>query len=248
VEQARLRVYGGRRGEQRVDVDRPGRLTHQRDLARVAAEMGDVVAHELQRLDEVQQREVARVLLRVGARLELRHAKEAEDAEPVVDAHHHGVGGAGQRGAVVHRVGCVARHVAAAVNEHDHRAASARIVVVAAAIVVAALVIAVALGRDPDVEVQAVFAAHGLVQRGADRRVVAVVGARPVNAPVLNAGVAELLREARCLPRLRVGRRLPAQVTDRCLGERHALPRMGAGGGGIVAAHDGAEAGVPLQG
>ena len=142
-------------------------------------------------------------------------------------------------------------------DEDDHRTAAVLHVVVIFVVmtfvvmtagVITAGVTTTAVGRGPDVQVQAVLAADGLVQRRADRRVVAVVGARAVDAPVLHARVAELLRLARLLPAFRVDWRLPAQVADGCLRERHTLPRVGAGGVRVVAAHDGAEAGLPLDG
>jgi len=228
MEQLRLRVDGSRRRQQRVDVDRACRLAHQRDVGRVAAELGDVVADELERLDDVEQREIARVLLGINPRLELRQVEEAEDAEPVVDRDDDGIGRLGQRRTVVDRIGGVAGDVAAAVHEHDHRPVAAPI------------------GRPPDVEIEAVLAADRLVQCGADRRVVAVVGAGTVDASVLHAGIAELLRGARRFPRIGIDRRLPAQIARWRFRERDALPGIGAGAG-VLEAHDGAEPGLPLH-
>ena len=181
-----------RRHHHRVDVDRAGRLAHQRDLGRVATERGDVGVDELQRLDDVEDREVARVVLRVAG-LQLRHVEEAEHAEPVVDRDDDGVRRARQVGAVVHRVGGIAGDVAAAVHPDDdgQRPGRAR--------------------RLPDVEIEAVFRAERLAERRADRRVVAVVRARAVQAARLDAGVAEFLRRDGRPPGIGIDRRRPAQ-------------------------------------
>ena len=87
---------------------------------------------------------------------------------------------------------------------------------------------------------------HRLVERGPYRRIVAVVRAGPVDPAVLYTGVAELLSRARRGPRLRVDRRLPAQLTDRRLCVRHAFPGIGAGGRGLFTADDDAELGAAL--
>ena len=55
------------------------------------------------------------------AGLELRQIEEAQHTHAEVGRDHDRVGGLGERGTVVHRVGRVAGDVAAAVEEHDHR-------------------------------------------------------------------------------------------------------------------------------
>src|SRR4029077_20246430 len=91
----------------------------------------------------------------------------------------------------------------------------------------------------PDVEVEAILAADGSVQRRRDRLVVGVVRAGAVDPAVLDAGIAERLR--RLDPEGRdngVDRRLPAQVADWRLRESNSLPGVGACGGGVVIALD----------
>ena len=125
----------------------------------------------------------------------------------IVRRHDDGVGGLGERGAVVDGIGGVARDVAAAVNEDDHRQAARR------------------RGRSPDVQIQAIFAAHRLVQRRADRRVVAVVRARAVDATVLRARIAELLCGLWRRP-MRRDRRAPSSAARRSAASRTARPSM----------------------
>ena len=215
VEQAARRL--GR--QQRQHIGGPRRLAHERDIARIAAKARDIALHKAQRLQVVQQREVARGR-RAG--LHLRHVHVAQDVQPVVGRHHHGIGGACQGRAVIQRIGRIARDGAAAVDEHQHRQLLGT------------------AGRAPDVERQAVLAAHGLAQGGGDGVVEAVVGARAVHAPDLQAGIAELARLAHALPGLGLGRRLPAQRAHGRLGKGHALPVIGARGGAVVHAAQGA--------
>ena len=104
MEQLVARVRDHRGGQQRVDIDGARRLSHQRDIARIATESIDVAVDELERLDDVEQGEVAGILLRIRAGLELRHIQEAEDAKAVVHRHDNGMGRLGEGGPVVDRV------------------------------------------------------------------------------------------------------------------------------------------------
>ena len=215
VEQAARRF--GR--QQRQHIGGACRLAHERDIARITTKARDVALHKAQGLQVVQQREVARGR-RAG--LHLRHVHVAQDVQPVIGRHHHGIGGTRQGRAVIQRIGRIARDGAAAVDEHQHRQLLGT------------------AGRAPDVERQAVLAAHGLAQGGGDGVVEAVVGAGAVHAPNLQAGIAELARLAHALPGLGLGRRLPAQRAHGRLGKGHALPVIGACGSAIVHATQGA--------
>jgi hypothetical protein len=62
VHERRVGIDQQRRRHHAVEVHGPGRLAHQRDVPRITAERGDVAIDELQRLDDVQQGEVAGVV------------------------------------------------------------------------------------------------------------------------------------------------------------------------------------------
>ena len=97
--------------QQRRDAHGAGRLTHDGDGVRVAAERRDVVAHPLQGRHLVEETEVRR---RVG------QERETLDAEPVVDRDgDHTV--AGEGGAVHQRDRAGAVDEGPAVDPHEHR-------------------------------------------------------------------------------------------------------------------------------
>ena len=79
-------LRGGSR-QKRHDGRAAGRLAEDRDVARVAAERGDVVAHPLERGHLVEQPRVAAALGRVDP----AEVQEAEGPESVVDRHDHHV-------------------------------------------------------------------------------------------------------------------------------------------------------------
>jgi hypothetical protein len=90
VEQA----LGARHRHERGDFSSPTRLTKDRDEVGVAAKAIDVVAHPLERCDDVEQPD------RAGAgeirAQDLAEIREAKNVQPVVDAHDHHVTGARQ--------------------------------------------------------------------------------------------------------------------------------------------------------
>jgi hypothetical protein len=73
-----------RRGQVAAGADAARGLAEQRDVVRVATERACVALHPAQRGELIGQPE------RAGA-LQARVAKEAEDTQPVVDGHDHGV-------------------------------------------------------------------------------------------------------------------------------------------------------------
>ena len=123
------------RGEQRGAGDAAGRLPGDRDLARVAAERGDVVLHPVERGDPVVH---GAVHGRAGDR------QEPLGSEPVVDAHdHHAV--TGEPVAPVPGAGVAPGREPATVDPHEHREPHAAEI------------------RGEDVEVEALVAGqHGL--------------------------------------------------------------------------------------
>ena len=217
-----------RRRHHREDVDGAGRLSHQRHVGWIAAEARDVAVDELQRLDDVEQRKIAGIVVGISG-LQLSQVEEAHDAEPVIHRDDDRVGGPRQVCAVVDRVGRITRDVAAAVHPDDHRE------------------LRCSGGRPPDVHIQAILRPDRLAQRRADGGVVRVVLTRSIEPARLRAGIAELLREPRRRPRVRIGRRLPAQLTHRRLRERHALPGIGSVRGRQIAADHRAERRLALD-
>jgi hypothetical protein len=108
---------GRRHRQQRADLAAAARLAEDRHVARIAAEARGVVAHPLQRSDDVQHADVAGVgeLGAGAAQIEM-----PVDRQPVIDADDHHVAGPRQIRAVVaeRRPGAVG--IAAAVNPHHH--------------------------------------------------------------------------------------------------------------------------------
>src|SRR5690606_4290550 len=184
-----------------------------------------VVVDEAQGFDLVQRAEVPGVVVRPDG-LQAGQVEPAEDPDPVVDRDHDGIGLAGQRSAVVHRVGRVADHVAAAVDEDDHREVRA-------------------VGRRAvDVQRQAVFRADRLLQTVADVEVVVrAVRRRAEHPALLDATVTEVARLPDARPRAVRYRGAPAQLAYRGLGVGDAEPGVGAGGRAFVYAGDQPERG-----
>jgi hypothetical protein len=115
------------------------RLAERDDVARIAAERGDVVAHPLQGHDQVEIADIAAVGQVRPA--QVGQVAVAEHVEPVVDGHHHHVAAPGQVDPVIERVRARAVGVGAAVHIDHHRP-----------------LLAVSRRRGPDVEEQAVLA------------------------------------------------------------------------------------------
>ena len=235
VEQPRRALAG--RGGHRQDVDGAGGLARQRHVLGVAAEFADIVLHEAQRLCDVQQGVVARLVFGrqrgVYRRVAQRGvAEEAQLAQAVVGADDHRVGLLGQRRAVVNRVARVAGDVAAAVDVDDDGQ------------------LLFATGGAPDVQRQAVFAARRVaagqvVAHGGVERVV-VSGA--VQARVLDAPGAKARGVQRAGPGQGRARGLPAQGAHGRLRKWHALPEIGPRVGAVVHALHVAIAGAAVFG
>src|SRR5262249_10225167 len=77
-----------RTGHEEIDAPRAGRFTEDRDVPRIAPELGDVLLYPLERGDLVQQPIVARRSVRrfLG---QLWMREEAKGAEAIVDRHQH---------------------------------------------------------------------------------------------------------------------------------------------------------------
>ena len=190
-----------RQGRRLKHAHRPGtgRLAEDGDVAGVAPERRDVVAHPLEGRDVVEDAVVARRLLgRLGGQGGM--GEEAEGPQAVVGGHHdHAL--LRHRAAVEDPGAASARAVAAAVEPHHHRPALAH------------------PRRRPQVQGQAVLAARQLAPRIG--RVVGVAGL-PARGP-------ELGGRPRPVPRLHRRGRAPAQVADRRLREGHAPEHRDAG-------------------
>ena len=107
-----------RHAEQAGDLAAATGLAEDRHVRRVAAELRDVVAHPLERGDDVEHADVARVGELVA---EMRHVEEPEDAEPMVDTDDDHVVVARQVREVVQRPRRRPDRHAAAVQPHEHR-------------------------------------------------------------------------------------------------------------------------------
>lgn len=83
---------GGTDGE-KVDASSPGALAHQRDVARIAAKVLDVLLHPVQRRYLIHEAVIGHAGL--GVRRDVG-VEEAQDAEPIVQGDHYHVGVAGQ--------------------------------------------------------------------------------------------------------------------------------------------------------
>ena len=114
MEQTRRR----RRGHQGRDFPAPARLAEDGDVARIAAELGGVVMHPAQRLDDVELADIAAV---GEAGIEVGQVEVAEGVEPVVHRDHDHV--APVRQPVADRVEAVRRAggIAAAMQPDHHR-------------------------------------------------------------------------------------------------------------------------------
>ena len=188
----------------------PGRLAHDRDVARIAAEVRDVVLDELERLDEIQQGVVAGVVDRIAG-VERRIGEPAEETKPVRHRHDDGVRVLRQIAAEKQWIERGADDVAAAVDVDDDGQLRC-----------------VGRGRrTPDVQIEAVFGADLLVERLPDRAVVLAFRRRPEEAADLAACIGVVLGRSDARPRIGGLGRLPAQRAHGRLGERHAAPRHG---------------------
>ena len=185
---------GLRRRLQQVQRHGAGRLTHHRDIGRIAAKRGDVALDPFQAGDLVHQPVIARCVM-PRSRRQFGMRQVAEDVHPVGDAHEdHPL--LGQRFPAIDVEVDGAFLEAAAMDPHHHRQ----------------LVAALGTGRRPDIGVKAILAglqlAEIMVQRGGAQRDVAVGD--------LAVGIVD------ALPGLGRLRRRPAQLAHRRRGERHA--------------------------
>ena len=155
ADRAGEQAFGRGHRQQRGGDARTRALAEDGDIARVTAELGDVVPNPLQSQHQIAQEQVA-VDGDVRSR-QRRQVQTTQHAEPVVDRHVHATA-ARQRGAVVDRGRRAAHDVPAAVDEHHHRQRF----------------FAGLFGGD-DVEGEAVFA-HGLVPADTDQGVATLLG------------------------------------------------------------------------
>ncbi len=113
---AREQAGGQGRRQQKTDVLGAGAVAHHRDIARIAAERGDVGAHPLKRLDLVHQGVIARCAVAFGGQGRMR--QEAEYAEAILDRDDdHAL----RREARHDRPGRAAGAIGAAMDEDDNR-------------------------------------------------------------------------------------------------------------------------------
>ncbi len=89
------------------------------DVAGIAAEIRDVIAHPLERLDAIEHAHVAR--LRILRAAQIRQVQVAEYVEPVVHCHHYDVMLGRQVRSAIHLPIAGTRRIAAAVEPHHHR-------------------------------------------------------------------------------------------------------------------------------
>ena len=116
---------GGGRPEQHGDAEGPCRLAEDRDVAGIATEDGDVVAHPGQRGQLVVDAPIADKAVRAG---QVAVTEKTQCAEPVIDGHHHGVAVAHEVAAPVEEDRPAARGEASPVDEHHHGPAAAGLV------------------------------------------------------------------------------------------------------------------------
>ena len=200
---------GARHAEQGGAAHRARRLAEDRDVAGVAPERRDLVAHPFERGHLVEETLVARCAGSRSAEA-VAQAQEAEGAEPVVDGDHHHVPPPGQRRAVVEHLGARAEQEGAAVDPHQDRPPPP-----------------VGRGR-PDVQIEAVLAgtADAQAHDGPDERAV-LRGRRPEARGVVRAGprLGRLGRPEATRPDRRAGVGNPAEHREACLGQAaHATP------------------------
>ena len=111
-------AFRRRHPEQRAHLAAATRLAEHRDVVRVAAEIGDVVAHPLERRDDV---EHAGVGVGVAFAARVAEIEEPEQVEPVIEMHEHDVAHPHQVLPVVDREAGRSADEAAAVQPHHHR-------------------------------------------------------------------------------------------------------------------------------
>ncbi len=180
------------RGHQIHDAERPGGLSGDGDIARIAPEGGDVALDPFQGRDLVEQPVVTRDFLsRFSAQLGVRQI--AQHPQPIVDRHHHHALGGGHAGAVVHGLVRGAGGQGSAVNPDEDRCSLGAL-------------------RRPDVEEQAVLA---------HRRLFAGIDALAARHRLMTGG-AEPGRIARPGPGRHLGGRTPAAPARGRQGVRHA--------------------------
>ena len=191
----------GRHGHERRALRAAARLAEDRDVARIAAELLDVVADPAQGQDQIEDADVARIGERLAA--DLGQEQVAEHVQAVVHGHHRHVAAAAQAGAVGFDLVAGAARVAAGVEPDEHGTLAA-----------------VAQARRPDVQVQAVFAHRpaaptGLGRDRAEGDRVADAGPRRGRKRRLEAPRGGIGAVADALEDLDVAVRQPADPTGR---------------------------------
>ena len=204
----------GRHGHERRALRAAAGLAEDRDVARIAAELLDVVADPPQGQDQIEDAGVARVGERLAA--DLGQEQVAEHVQAVVHGHHRHVAAAAQTGAVGFDLVAGAARVAARVEPHEHGTPAA-----------------VTQARRPDVQVQAVFAHRpaaptGLGRDRAEGDRVADAGPRRGRKRRLESPRGGIRAVADALEDLDVAVRQPADPTGR--GRRDRRIRLPGGG------------------
>ena len=105
---------------QRRDFSTASGLTEDGDEIGIAAEAGDIVAHPLERGDDVEQARAARER-EVGSH-RIAEIRVAEHIEPMIDGHDHDVVRVRETGAIENAAGAGAAGKSAAVQPDHHRA------------------------------------------------------------------------------------------------------------------------------
>ena len=111
--------FRARHRHQRRDFSAASGLTEDRDEIRIAAESVDVVAHPLERGDDVEQADAARQR-EVGTH-RVAEIRVAEHVQPMIRCHDHDVVRVREAGAVENASGAGAARKSAAVQPHHHR-------------------------------------------------------------------------------------------------------------------------------
>ena len=110
----RNRPRGLRHGHEDRDRGRSRRLPDHRHVVRIAAKGGDIVAHETQRRDLIEQSEIAVA--------HPRQAQKPQRTKPVVDRNHDHVAVGGKPLAGIPRQRTRSARESTAVDPHQHRA------------------------------------------------------------------------------------------------------------------------------
>ena len=121
-DRAMEQALAGRHRHHGRDLSAAAGLAEDRHVARVAAELADIVAHPFERRDEIEHAGVGSVR---KLRQQLAEIKEAERIQPMVNRHHDHVAAPRQPRAVEHAAGAGEGGEIAAVEPDHHRALAA---------------------------------------------------------------------------------------------------------------------------